>query len=125
MATSDSRISACQAPDREAVRRADSQARAGGAPRQSHSPYRELYLDYTRRTQALFGQAAAESKADIDHRSAATGLIALIDGLGLELAIDDKAVSVGKAVDLCLHHIDQQLGLRGAATKGRRGGKRA
>jgi TetR/AcrR family transcriptional regulator, transcriptional repressor of bet genes len=62
---------------------------------------------------------------DIDHRCAAIGLIALIDGLWLELTIDDKAVSVGKAIDLCLHYIDQQLGLRGAARKGRRGGKRA
>jgi TetR/AcrR family transcriptional regulator, transcriptional repressor of bet genes len=76
---------------------------------------RELYLDYTRRTQALFGQAAVECKVEIDHRSAAIGLIALIDGLWLELTIDDKAVSVAKAIDLCLHYIDHQLGLRNLA----------
>jgi TetR/AcrR family transcriptional repressor of bet genes len=86
---------------------------------------RELYLDYTKRTQALFGQAAVECKVGIDHRSAAIGLIALIDGLWLEMTIDDKVVSVAKAIELCLHYIDQQLGVRGVASKKRRGGKRA
>ncbi len=71
----------------------------------------ELYLDYTKRTQSLFVKAAEECDVDIDHRSAAIGLIALIDGLWLELSIDDKVVSRGKAIDLCLHYIDQQLGL--------------
>ncbi len=71
----------------------------------------ELYLDYTKRTQILFARAAAECDVDIDYRSAAIGLIALIDGLWLELSIDDKVVSRAKAIDLCLHHIDQQLGL--------------
>jgi TetR/AcrR family transcriptional repressor of bet genes len=86
---------------------------------------RELYLDYTRRTQALFAQAGVECNVEVDHRSAAIGLIALIDGLWLELTIDDKAVSVVKAIELCLRYIDQQLAVRGVAGKKRSGGKRA
>ncbi len=89
---------------------------------------RELYLDYTRRTQALFAQAGLEGKMEIDHRSAAIGLIALIDGLWLELTIDDNAVSVTKAIDLCLQYIDHQLGLRNRAgdkSRGRKGVKPA
>lgn len=82
----------------------------------------ELYADYARRTQGLFAEAAAESQVSIDHRSAATGLVALIDGLWLELSIDDRVVSRGKAVRLCQRYIDQQLGLgrgRGRKTGGK------
>jgi TetR/AcrR family transcriptional regulator, transcriptional repressor of bet genes len=83
----------------------------------------ELYLDYTKRTQALFAQAAAQLDIEIDHRSAAIGLVALIDGLWLELSIDDKVVSRRKAIELCLRYIDQQFGLS-VATKKRDRAKR-
>jgi TetR/AcrR family transcriptional regulator, transcriptional repressor of bet genes len=83
----------------------------------------ELYADYTKRTQGLFAEAAAERRAAIDHRSAATGLVALIDGLWLELSIDDRVVSRGKAVRLCERYIDQQLGL-GRGRDAKLGGKR-
>jgi TetR/AcrR family transcriptional repressor of bet genes len=85
----------------------------------------ELYLDYTRRTEALFAMAATQCEVDIDHHSAAIGLVALIDGLWLELSIDDKVVSRGKAIDLCLRYIDQQFGLDKVAFKKRSAEKRA
>lgn len=85
----------------------------------------ELYSDYTKRTQTLFMRAAVECDVEIDHRSAAIGLVALIDGLWLELSIDDKAVSRNKAVELCLRFIDQQLGLYSVVAKSRKDGKRA
>ena len=71
----------------------------------------ELYADYTRRTQILFAQAADECGVDIDHRSAAIGLVALVDGLWLELSINDKVVSRNKGIEICLQYIDRQLGL--------------
>ena len=71
---------------------------------------KELYLDYTKRTEANFARAAEQCHVSIDYRSAAIGLLALIDGLWLELSIDDKAVSRGKAIELCSRYIDHQLG---------------
>ena len=76
---------------------------------------KELYLDYTKRTEANFAQAAEQCHVSIDHRSAAIGLLALIDGLWLQLSIDDKAVSRSKAIELCLRYIDHQLGSSTAA----------
>lgn len=69
----------------------------------------ELYRDYTKRTRVLFAQAAEECGVDIDHHGAASGLVALIDGMWLELSIDEKMVSRGKAVELCIRYIDQQF----------------
>jgi TetR/AcrR family transcriptional repressor of bet genes len=71
----------------------------------------DLYSDYTRRMQHLFARAAEECGVEIDVRVAAIGLIALVDGLWLELSIDDKAVSRSKAIDICHRYVDQQLGL--------------
>lgn len=71
----------------------------------------KLYLDYTRRMQALFSDAAKECAVEIDVRAAAIGMIALIDGMWLELSIDDKAVSRGKAIEICQRFIEQQLGM--------------
>ena len=69
----------------------------------------ELYRDYAKRTRALFAEAAAECGVDIDHHGAASGLVALVDGMWLELSIDEKMVARGKAIELCLRYIDQQL----------------
>jgi TetR/AcrR family transcriptional regulator, transcriptional repressor of bet genes len=71
----------------------------------------ESYRDYSRRTQALFAEAAEECGVIIDADSAAIGLMALIDGLWLERSIDGAAVSREKAIQLCLRYIDQQLGI--------------
>ncbi len=72
---------------------------------------RRLYSDYTQRMQALFTAAAAERGRRIDSESAAIGYIALVDGLWLELSIDDRAVSHERAIALCLAYIDRALGL--------------
>ena len=81
---------------------------------------RELYLDYTRRTQLRASGGGAGG-----YRSSQRGR-GLIDGLWLELTIDEKAVSVGKAIDLCLHqHRCAGSGLlAGRTRKGRRRGGR-
>ena len=71
------------------------------------------------------GVTIAREFTDIDHHSAAIGLVALIDGLWLELSIDDKVVSRGKAIELCLRYIDQQFGLDNVAFKKRSAEKRA
>lgn len=80
---------------------------------------KELYLNYTKRTETNFAEAAEQCGVSIDYRSAAIGLLALIDGLWLELSIDVKAVSRGKAIELCLRYIDDQL--RSSAAKRSRG----
>lgn len=69
----------------------------------------ELYRDYIKRTRVLFAQAAAERGVEIDHHSAASGLVALIDGMWLELSIDDKMVSRSKAIEICVRYVDQQF----------------
>jgi AcrR family transcriptional regulator len=72
---------------------------------------RRLDSDYTARMQALFAAAAAEQGQTIDSESAAIGYIALVDGLWLELSIDDRAVSHERAIHLCCDYIDRALGL--------------
>jgi AcrR family transcriptional regulator len=72
---------------------------------------RRLYSDYTARMQTLFAAAAAEQGQSIDSESAAIGYIALVDGLWLELSIDDRAVSHERAIHLCCDSIDRALGL--------------
>lgn len=70
---------------------------------------RALYSDYTQRMQALFAEAAGEHGREIDVESAAIGYIALIDGLWLELSIDDQVVSRDHAIHLCCRFIDRSL----------------
>ncbi len=71
---------------------------------------RMLYSDYTARMQALFTAAAREHGRQVDTESAAIGYIALVDGLWLELSIDDQAVSHERAIRLCCDYIDRALG---------------
>lgn len=70
---------------------------------------RALYSDYTQRMIQLFAEAAAEQGREIDAESAAVGYIALIDGLWLELSIDDQVVSHERAIALCQRFIDRSL----------------
>lgn len=70
---------------------------------------RALYRDYTQRMQALFAGAAQDLGREIDTESAAIGYIALIDGLWLELSIDDQVVSRERAIELCCRFIDRAL----------------
>ena len=70
---------------------------------------RELYRSYIQRTEALFKDAAAERELTIDARRAALGLIALSDGLWLDLSIHDQVLSPHQATDLCLLFIEERL----------------
>lgn len=74
---------------------------------------RNLYSDYTGRMQKAFAAAAREHKVEVDAESAAIGFVALIDGLWLELTIDDRVVSGDNAIRLATQFIDRQLGLVG------------
>lgn len=70
---------------------------------------KHTYRDYSRDVTALFEEAARQTGVDIDASSAALGLTAMVDGLWLELSINERAISRKKAVALCCNYIDQQL----------------
>ena len=70
---------------------------------------RDLYASYRRRVGRLFREAARDVRANVDHRAAAIGLIALLDGLWLELSLDEKGFSRAQALRVCDRYIDQQL----------------
>ena len=70
---------------------------------------RDLYARYRRRVAELFREAADDAGVTIDHRASATGLIALLDGLWLELSLDDKGISRNQAMRVADRYIDQQL----------------
>lgn len=67
---------------------------------------RDFYSGYRQRVRALF-QAVAGPNADVDQ--AVSGLIALSDGLWLEISIGAGEADPDKAVALCQAFIDQQL----------------
>ena len=73
---------------------------------------RKLYTGYRGRAVALFENAARARGVSIDADGSATGLIAMIDGLWLELSIGAGATTRQTAVALCQGYIDRQLGLR-------------
>ena len=72
---------------------------------------RQLYIGYRNRSLAHFRSSAAHLGIAIDAEGAATGLIAMIDGLWLELSIGAGSTTRQKAVALCHDYIDHQLGL--------------
>lgn len=69
----------------------------------------ELYRDYRAVVARLFERAAAERNATVDGRTAALGLIALIDGFWVELTIDPSAYSVDQARGVCRAYVDRFL----------------
>lgn len=75
---------------------------------------RKLYVDYRRRLDRMFALAADEVGVAIDTTSAAVGLVALVDGLWLELAMEEGTLTRREAVRLSHQYIDQQLGLAAA-----------
>lgn len=77
---------------------------------------RQLYVGYRNRSVGYFRDAAARLGIEIDAESAATGLIAMIDGLWLELSIGAGSTTRQKAVAICHGYIDRQLGLGPAVT---------
>ena len=72
---------------------------------------REIYKDYYAEVKQIFCLAAKQAGSDLDADSASLGLIAMIDGLWLELSIDDNIITRKKAVKLCTGFIDQQLSI--------------
>lgn len=76
---------------------------------------RQLYAGYRKRSLNHFRDAAQQLGVEVDVEGAVTGLIALIDGLWLELSIGASSTTRQKAVALCHDYIDHQLGLRPAA----------
>jgi len=57
----------------------------------------ELYDDYRATTAYLFARAAAEHGVAVDSRAASIGLLALIEGLWLELALDPATCTPAEA----------------------------
>jgi TetR/AcrR family transcriptional repressor of bet genes len=70
---------------------------------------RRLYVGYRERCEALFAKAGAALGRDIDSEHAAVGLIALVDGLWLDLSIEVGLVTREGAIKLCQDFIDQRL----------------
>ena len=68
-----------------------------------------LYDGYRERVCGFFSEAAAYLGQEIDCESAAIGLIALSDGLWLELSISAGEVDADRAAELCHGFIDTQL----------------
>lgn len=76
---------------------------------------RKRYVDYRRTLDRMFALAAAEVGATIDTASAAVGLVALVDGLWLELAMEEGTLTRREAIRLAHDYIDHQLGLAARA----------
>lgn len=67
------------------------------------------YRDYIAEVSELFERSAAQQQVQIDPDAAALGLVAMIDGLWLEMSIDNRVTSRRKAVKLCCDYISMQL----------------
>ena len=70
---------------------------------------RKLYGNYWNFMDDLFAQAAREHGVDIDTRRAAIGLLALIDGLWLELTLEVGGISRSDAALHCRDYIEHRL----------------
>ncbi|MEM7121597.1 MAG: TetR family transcriptional regulator C-terminal domain-containing protein [Pseudomonadota bacterium] len=70
---------------------------------------RELYIGYRERAEKLFARAAVQLGCDIDASRAALGLVALIDGLWLDLSLEVGAVDRKGAIQVCHDFIDERL----------------
>jgi AcrR family transcriptional regulator len=70
----------------------------------------------------LAGQQAGEFR-DVDPATFAIYLAALLDGLSIQIALDDPAVDPVRAYELCMQFIADQLGFEWTPGRGRRGGQ--
>ena len=70
---------------------------------------RRLYVGYRERCEVLFKKAAAGRGTELDAAHAAVGLVALIDGLWLDLSIEVGLVTREGAIGLCQEFIEQRL----------------
>jgi AcrR family transcriptional regulator len=69
------------------------------------------------------GQEAGEFR-DVDPVNFAILLSALLDGLAIQIALDDPVVDPARAFQLCMLFIADQLGFTWNGSQGRRGGNR-
>jgi AcrR family transcriptional regulator len=69
------------------------------------------------------GQQAGEFRA-VDADNFAVLLCSLLDGLAIQIALDDPVVGPGRAFELCMHFIADQLGFEWKASQRARGGGR-
>lgn len=65
---------------------------------------------YRKTITRLFARAAKEKGVQIDAEDAAIGLLAIFDGLWLELAVDPKIYTPARAIKVCHIFIDRMLG---------------
>jgi TetR/AcrR family transcriptional repressor of bet genes len=70
---------------------------------------REVNAHYRETVTRLFARAGVEKSCLIDAEGAALGLLALIDGLWLQLAIDPSTLDASRAQATCCAYIDRML----------------
>jgi AcrR family transcriptional regulator len=68
------------------------------------------------------GQKAGEFR-EVDPDSFAILLSALLDGLAIQIALDDPVVGPDRAFEVCMRFIADQLGFTWDGSRGRRGGR--
>jgi AcrR family transcriptional regulator len=68
------------------------------------------------------GQKTGEFR-EVDPDSFAILLSALLDGLAIQIALDDPVVSSQRAFEVCMRFISDQLGFTWDGSRGRRGGR--
>jgi TetR/AcrR family transcriptional repressor of bet genes len=71
--------------------------------------HRQYYKEYRKSLRKEFSDAAVAVPMEIDADEAAVGLMAIIDGLWLELSLDEDMVSRRRAMTLCNRYIDLRL----------------
>lgn len=70
---------------------------------------RKQYQKHRNTFARLFARAAAERQVELDEEAAASGLLALVDGLWLETSINMSDVGHAGAAAACLQYVDRLL----------------
>jgi len=70
---------------------------------------REINLHYRETVARLFQRAGAEKGSEVDADRAALGLLALIDGLWLQIAVDPSNLKADYVAETCHAFIDRML----------------
>ena len=73
---------------------------------------REIYGDYKMRAQNLFAEAAGQRGIKLNPENAALGLVTMIDGHWLVVAVYENLTDDKRAAAVCHEYIDLQLGIR-------------
>lgn len=75
-----------------------------------------MYSDYIEDVTRLLAAAAKKGRQRLDARSTALGLVALIDGLWLQMSINEESLTRNQAISLCIHYIDSHLAVEPSDT---------